>query len=783
MKRINNVEASLVLRALEIDSSLSDTRVTAPWHSNINIYPYQLECVYKAISMKKVRMMLCDEPGLGKTIEAGLILKELYESDRISNVLIVVPAGLRWQWKSELEQKLSLPTEVVDAKNLEILEEERVGAYITSFAFFRNRYERFASLEWDMFIVDEAHHASWRSAKDSKTYSYQSVSSMAKKVQNVLLLTATPVQLGYYDFWSLINILRPDLFPDYNRFILYIKNYLPTVSDLRQDAARGEPVADDISFLESRALKLFGLHLDPTMDIDTRLSRLSILDDFIIRHRKRSEFSSMVEREALTKQVQYTEKEMQVYEEISEYLAHEYKMSRELGQRGRGFLAVIFKQLLTSSPKALLATIHKRSVRLENLMDTVTEESEYELKPEEMQEQYDAMQSFEERLASLQVDSKLIALTQFVSKVLLKDPSEKIIIFTRFLETQKYLARILSEQFRVSCFNGNLGQIEKDKNIEEFKTRSQVLISTEAGGEGRNLQFAHIMVNYDLPWNPVRLEQRIGRIDRLGQDRKVTVVNMATWDTVEQKIFERLVERLGVWEETIGVCDTMLGGLEKEISSMLLDSGYDEYMFEKVLEEKMHLAREASGYFKRLELFKGDEDMREEIEKELRKVASPDKIKEFLKAFASHEGFSYEEVGEQNKNILLGTSESGKERLREDELRPTNPTVKRLINKILPRDGILYSCISDQSDSHRFYVFIRDAITKEGILVSTDGSAWEVSKPDDISFKSGQTTGATVDEVEVKGVSSDAVLYSQKILGYDHLNLRPMLMIKNTKPR
>lgn len=700
--------------------------VSSCWHCNIDIYPFQLECVYKAIGMDNVRLMYCDEPGLGKTIEAGLTIKELYETGKIDNALIVCPSNLKNQWKSELGHKIKMEAEIIDNHWEHEEKYELSGVYIVGLEYLRANPDMFDEISWDMIIFDEAHHLAWRDEKQGKTKSYLIARELCDKTKHVLLLTATPIQLSYFDFWSLLNLLRPDRFPDFNTFMVYKDIYLPFIQKMKNDFEDGKDISEDLDFVEDNICLRMNFKKVPNESIDQRLSSLFLLENIIIRHRKRDEIRNIVKRRAYTVPVKYTSDEIELYQDISEYIQSLKRLSIEKKNKGFGLLSILLKQLLTSSPRALLSTIRNRMSNIMEMVDYV-EEGEF-IDTQLIEEELNKMADYAEKIEKLDSDSKREKLVKIVSKILIEDPTVKIIIFTRFLETQKYLRNILSKQFGVVMFNGKMKESEKNLMIDYFKEKPeiQLLISTESGGEGRNLQFANIVINYDLPWNPVRLEQRIGRVDRLGQIREVSIINMATWDTVEQKIFDKLCERLGLWVDSIGPLDTMVGDISADIAKLIIDKSSDVNLLEKLLDERIEMAKKASISFKGLKVFQNDALLRQNIVRDKNLEISSEEYITFLRL--SEGIYDNLKIIKENEHSIILETENLKGEKKDieiflDDINPEEGLISYLLKKMIPKSK-MSSMFIDGTGKKEVIVSVFDESSGTCILAKYNGENW-----------------------------------------------------------
>ena len=724
-KRVGYKKALAAILASKLNGKLQAREVKSCWHCNIDIYPYQLECVYKAVKMDNVRLMFCDEPGLGKTIEAGLTLKEMFETGRIDNALIVCPSNLKKQWKSELEHKLKINAEIIDSNLNPYTDRELFGVYIIGLEYLRMNPDFFDEYFLDMVVFDEAHHLSLKYEKQKKTRSYIIAKKLCNNVKNVLMLTATPIQLGYYDFWSLINLLTPEIFPDYNTFEVYVGDYLPLIRELNKEYTEGRDISTDLSFIEENLCLRMNYRKVPNRSTEEILKSLFVLEDVIIRHRKREEIKNMVNRKAITQNVNYSKEESELYDDISEYIRALKNLSLDENNRGFGLLAVLLKQLLTSSPNALLSTIRNRTNNILEIMDQ-TEDDDF-IKPTLIEDELNKMEDYAERLENLGIDSKCNALLRTISKMLANDNQMKIIIFTRFLETQRYLQNVLSQNFHVEIFNGKMNEVAKDSAIKNFKERSysRILISTEAGGEGRNLQFANIVINYDLPWNPVRLEQRIGRVDRLGQIREVLVINMATCDTVEQIIFDKLSERLEIWEDSIGQCDALLGEQKYDIADLIVGRITDVDIIERLLDERLNMAKESSKFFDGLEVFRKDDNIREQICKDKSIALSFEDCIRFLRLCESlHDNMKIINIDKEIITLEIENIDSNRlVNIDLDSLNEEDNFVSRLINYHHPKQKLICN-IEDNTRTKNLIVSVVDQEDGLTYLTHNNGENW-----------------------------------------------------------
>jgi len=454
-------------------------------------YTHQIECVRRVIEEMNGQAIIADEVGLGKTIEAGLILREYLERGLLNKVLILTPASLTRQWEWELRQKLSLQV----YRQRTLLDWQNSFLLIASLATAKK--EPHASLikevSWDMVIVDEAHHL-----KNNKTQAYKFISQLKKR--HLLLITATPMQNNLRELFNLVQLIAPGV--------------LGSLEDFSHRYALGD---------------------NPNLD-----SVKKALKPFLIRTTRKEALLELPPRQVTHAGCEQEDSERLLYQALSEYI----KLSLQRKHQNQLLLVTLQKELCSSVFAALLT--------LEKLLS----ESEDPLLGE---------------IVQLGVSVKTNAKTRFLLNKLSTCP-DKIVVFTEYVATQKFLANELAKRnIRFVTYDGSLSSSRKEWARERFRRDAQVLLATEAGGEGLNLQFCHRIINYDLPWNPMKLEQRIGRVHRLGQTEPVEVLNLFTKDTIEERILELLYKKLQIFTDVFSLDEECLGeDLTQYIISELL---------------------------------------------------------------------------------------------------------------------------------------------------------------------------------------------------------------------
>ncbi|GIO15556.1 helicase [Cohnella xylanilytica] len=455
--------------------------------------PHQLDTALRVLYEMRGRAILADEVGLGKTIEAGLILKEYLVRGLVKRALILVPASLVLQWVRELSGKFGIPA--VAQKKAYTWGSDIVVASIDT-----AKREPHRSLlldgEFDMLIIDEAHKL-----KNKKTGNYQFVCDLRKKY--CLLLTATPVQNDLSELYNLITLLKPG-----------------------QLGGEGEFAAN---FVADRRVAKNEEQLQ------------AALGQVMIRNRRSDGTLEFTKRMVANVPLQLSPEEQNLYEGVTRFV-------REHAQAERGDMAsmlslVTLQREVCSSRDAVFLT-------LINLSKKVAPDSPLHVRVWELVEM----------IRSIKANTKAQKTMELLESI-----QDKAIVFTEYRATQDYLIRYFKEHgLNAVPYRGGMNRGKKDWMMDLFRRRAQVMVATEAGGEGINLQFCHHIVNFDLPWNPMRVEQRIGRVHRLGQTEDVRIFNLCTTGTIEEHIVHLLHEKINMFEMVIGELGEILERLEKE---------------------------------------------------------------------------------------------------------------------------------------------------------------------------------------------------------------------------
>jgi SNF2 family DNA or RNA helicase len=483
-------------------------------NQGVALYPHQIETAQKVITQMRGRAILADEVGLGKTIEAGMILKEYLLRGLVKRFLILTPAALCRQWEAELREKFAIPT-LIASQDWEWAGYNQLIASVDTAKKEKHRRQILA-LYYDLVIVDEAHKL-----KSDRTQNWQFINSVSKKF--FLLLTATPLQNDLKELFNLITLLRPGQLGNYRNFK---KNF--TVDKRRP----------------KNATELKGL-----------------LAAVMIRN-KHGVNIGFTKRNVQNIPVALSDLEQQLYRRITDFIR---KCLQSSASKVNALPLLTLQREICSSTFAAVITLYKLAQKL-----TIDETQQ----PEASALLQLAQQV--KRNAKMQMVEELVRLTP-----------EKVIVFTEFLATQSYIrTRLEQAGFLTLAFDGHLSASKKEFTKYQFKEHPQyrVMVCTESGGEGINLQFCNTMINYDLPWNPMRLEQRIGRIHRLGQLREVFIYNLYTQGTVEEHLLRLLDEKVRMFELVIGESERVISKLcqgksfEARIMDLVLQAGSHEQL-------------------------------------------------------------------------------------------------------------------------------------------------------------------------------------------------------------
>lgn len=556
-------------------------------NARVDLNPHQIDAALFALSSPLRRgVILADEVGLGKTIEAGLVLAQRW-AERRRKLLVIVPASLRKQWQQELAEKFFLPSEVLEGRAFNRLRSEGVAnpfdlddmVVLCSYQFAATRPELVRRVPWDLVVVDEAHRL--RNVYRSGNKTAQALSDATRHARK-LLLTATPLQNSLMELYGLVSVIDDHVFGDQASF--------------REQFIRADNEIERDMLLRER--------LGP---VCTRTLRKHV-----------TEYVRYTERLPVTQEFYPSDEEQRLYDEVSAYLHRDVLAALPPGQRG--LMAMVMRKLLASSSFAIGATLRRLADRLEGRLppgDLFLDDFEggddgedvddleatdldlSELGTDAVRAEIAELRGYANRAESIQHNTKgealLKALQIAFDKANALGARRKAVIFTESRRTQQYLASLLEDRGfagRVLTLDGTNSDPRsaaiyedwltrhrgqplvtgaravdiKAALIEAFRGEHEILIATEAGAEGINLQFCSLVVNYDLPWNPQRIEQRIGRCHRYGQKHDVVVVNFLNLrNAADRRVHELLASKFHLFDGIFGASDEVLGALESGV--------------------------------------------------------------------------------------------------------------------------------------------------------------------------------------------------------------------------
>jgi len=559
--------------------------------SKVDPLPHQIEAVYdKVLKLPRIRFLIADDPGAGKTIMAGLIIKELKIRGLVNRILIVAPGHLKDQWRRELKEKFEESFVVVDRNFMNSFYGEspwiKENQIITSIDFAKQDeiLQSLSSTHFDLVIVDEAHKMSayQYGNKTHKSKRYRLGEVLSQITEHLLFLTATPHKGDPENFRLFLDLLEPGFFATKEMLEESIKD--------KDNPLFIRRLKEDLKNFEGKPL-------------------------FLPRHVQTVKYSIKKD----------SPKEVELYNKLSKYVEEQYNkaLTKDKKKRYITFTLVILQRRFASSIYALYKSLMRRRDRLSKLLehferekirtnnlfgfeeiDDLPEEERWE--KEEVIETLSTAENREELKKEIRILEELIEMARDIieneeeiklrelKKTLMKlsneFPDQKLIIFTESKDTLEYLEKKIKQWgYTVTTIHGGMSLEERIKAEQTFKNETQVLVATEAAGEGINLQFCHLMINYDIPWNPNRLEQRMGRIHRYGQNREVFIYNLVSEDTREGKVLKKLFDKLEKIQEALGsdkVFDVISEVFEgKNLSQLLVDAAVNARSSEEILKE------------------------------------------------------------------------------------------------------------------------------------------------------------------------------------------------------
>ena len=547
--------------ALQLDDERRCDAMGALLASRVMVKPHQVGVVQRVLSARRPRFVLADEVGLGKTIEAGMIFSALRLSGLARRVLVVAPSHLTVQWLVELFHKFNHLFTLLDSERYEASLEEAPGVspwarfdlVITSLEQLqRNEQARAeagdAAAYWDLVIIDEAHHLKAEKA-------HQAAAALAKNCWGLLLLTATPMQLDPAEYHALLSLIDKATAPKLHEFEERLKRQEELAQAVR-GLLEGEAAATAVKQLKARFPNDDALvTLDGADALLAHLAETYSLSDRLIRNR-RAVVGGFSERRLHRHPVQPSSEEQKARATAIAALKEDNTL------KGAALAGLIRR--LESSPAAFLKAVAN-----------VPALSEL-------------------KLQLPMRDAKFAAFAKLLKDIWSKEKSAKVLVFTEAHATLESLkARLGEDNIESLAYHGDLPLVERDRQVARFRDPEgpKVLLCTEVGGEGRNFQFAHHLVHYDLPWSPATVEQRIGRLDRIGQTHPVEIHVFDSKGSISADVLSVLADAVGVFGETVGGLDAVLEEVEPKLTELALEPPEARAEYVAVLQKKVTAAR------------------------------------------------------------------------------------------------------------------------------------------------------------------------------------------------
>jgi superfamily II DNA or RNA helicase len=624
--RFNGVlDLRRIIQQIRLDGVLTNLFYSMH-NSSTKFMPHQFKPVMKFIESLTGRLLIADEVGLGKTIEAIYIWKELLTRENAKRLLIVCPAQLCQKWKDDLLNHFGIKSDIVGAKGLlERLKEKRINFNDDNFVFitsiqgirykeqenenqsnhshraklnvFFDQFDLESNYElFNLVVIDEAHYL-----RNSSTASYNTGEKLRNISKYIILLSATPIQTSSKNIYNLLKLLSPEDFYNSDIFDAMLKeNYsmIAFSNAIRSNQPKNkimeyynqikEKLQDNKTLSEKIQSYLNNSNNSPEerMSLFYSIRDSNFYNQYFTRTRKRDVFENRIIRDPKTLTYLFSHDEHNKYQEITNLLK---KLS--VGSPVSKIFTLIARQRqMTSCLPAALKHWKDHNVMKEMLYEDMGLDEDEEIPVSSLNEIPDIEISDEMIQRFTDNDSKYDKLLFEIRDIFKTNNHEKIIIFSYYRYTIKYLHERL-EKDGITCVEimGGMGD-EKDEIIAHFRdsTNCNILISSEVGSEGIDLQFASIEINYDLPWNPMRLEQRIGRIDRIGQEaQKIRILHFICKNTIEDRVLERLYERIDIFKYSIGDIEEILGNEINQLSIDLLTSKLSEKELEDMVSDRI----------------------------------------------------------------------------------------------------------------------------------------------------------------------------------------------------
>lgn len=484
---------------MSVAQSQQELKAVEQIQDRVKLLDHQLDAAHTALFRMNGGALFADEVGLGKTIEVGMVLKEMDFRNTHDSFLILTPAQLANQWKREMNEKFGLDfVSNYDEEFLNFLEHDQIVASIDTAKSGKSK-EDVLSRNWDAVVLDEAHYV-----RNEDTARHELLEAL--NYDYAFFASATPLQNDITDLYNIVELIRPGLLGSYEEF-------------------------------ERRYIAEDGDRIKNSEELQRKLNQV------MIRNRRSETDIDFTDREIDTRTFSPSEKELELYKKVTDFVKSSYST-----QGGRHLILMTLQKEVVSSPSALLGTVEKR------------------LRKDELgSKEREKLVEIEKLATSIDKTTKQERLKDIIENLKENMDEVRAIVFTEFRNTQKEIVEAVKKlDLPVHTVNGDYGSKEKDLILEEFREEGGILVATDAISEGRNIQFCNVMVNYDLPWNPMKVEQRIGRIDRIGQERDVYAFNLALEDTIEEYVLNKLYSKINLFQQTVGDLKEILSSMETE---------------------------------------------------------------------------------------------------------------------------------------------------------------------------------------------------------------------------
>lgn len=732
--------------AARIKEEMAQKRLLAPYESSLIPLPHQILVLEKVMQGTQTRFMLADEVGMGKTIEAGLVLKEKKLRGEIKRTLLIVPKSAIIQWQQELKEHFNENFFIYDSdfitgmartfSSFEAEEElnfwKQHNQIIVSLdalkpvsqrqgwsqekinEYNKYRIESVVGADFDMIIIDEAHRMGGSTAQVSR---YQLAETLCNAVPNVLLLSATPHRGKSDHFRRVLQLIDADAF-----------------------SGEGMPSIAEISPYVMRSEKRYAVDYKGKKLFQKRETiRLDVPLDNTVHHLQKM-----------------------LYEHVTDYVRYSFGRAKRGSRNATGLVMVMMQKLASSSTAAILAAMETRLWRLQHqeaadnindydeegaldfenlLMDDYSVDMTGEGFPNEEEKLQELITEAQYCMENEQ-DAKATALVRKITQLREEkgDSQLKVLVFTEFRKTQEYLTKQIERAgLTTVCVNGSMDLQERQRALVKFKNETNVMIATDAAGESLNMQFCHMVFNYDLPWNPMAIEQRIGRVDRIGQKHPVTAFNMLTDNTVDARVYQIIVEKLDAILQELGIdktSDVLDSTIDiKRVNHLYLQSLLDPKRFDFASDSWLYEIKSKLNEYKSTEgalpVF-NEEDINKESAGEIKLSPLPVWLEELMDLYTLSENGKINKrlTGETDYTIkgekttaYFDSSKHG-DNPEAEHLTLQHPMVKRLLDGI---DGNLQTAIpviaSHDGDDTSGYLTIWKVTAKNSSETKTTYSA------------------------------------------------------------